>query len=83
MKAQRHPTTRPRAGAMAHRHVNPQDHRPHLNPRRTSELGSLTTHDDTVASMCFELECPLCACKPAQLEVGTIMDYLLHQTYVK
>ena len=67
-----------------HRHVNPQDHRPHLTPRRTSDLGSLTTtHDDTAASMCFDLECPLCACKPAQLEVGIIMDYLLHQTYVK
>ena len=52
-----------------HRHANPQDPRPHLNPRRTSELGSLTTHDDTAASMCFELECLLCACKPAKLEV--------------
>ena len=33
--------------------------------------------------MCFDLEYPLCACKPAQLEVGIIMDYLLKQTYVK
>ncbi len=63
-----------------HRHVNPQDHRPHLTPRRTSDLA---THDGTVASMRFELECPLRACKPAQLEVGIIMDYFLHQTYVK
>ena len=39
---------------------------------------------DTAASMRFDLECPLCAsCKPAQLEVGIIMDYLLHETYVK
>ena len=35
------------------------------------------------ASVCFDLECPLCACKPAQLEVGITMDYLLHPTYVK
>ena len=66
-----------------HRHASPQDPRPHLNPRRTSELGSLTTHDDTAASMCFELECPLCACKPAKLEVRIIMDHVLHETYVK
>ena len=33
--------------------------------------------------MRFEPECPLCACKPAQLEVGIIVDYLLHRTYVK
>ena len=82
MKAQRRPTSHPRAGAW-HRHANPQDPRPHLNPRRTSELGSLTTHDDTAASMCFELECPLCACKPAKLEVRIIMDHVLHETYVK
>ena len=75
MKAQRHPTSRPRA--------NPQDPRPQLNFRRTSELGSLTAHDDTTASMCFELECPLCACKPAKLEVRIIMDHVLHETYVK
>jgi hypothetical protein len=68
-----------------HRHASPhQDHRPYLTPR-TSDLGSLTTTHDgtTAASMCFDLECPLCACKPAQLEVGIIMDYLLHQIYVK
>ena len=49
--------------------------------------GSRTTthfyHDDTAASMCFELECPLCACKPAKLEVRIIMDHVLHETYVK
>ena len=32
--------------------------------------------------MCFELECPLCACKPAKLEVRIIMDHVLHETYV-
>ena len=66
-----------------HRNVNPQDHRPQSTPR-TADLGSLTTiHDDTAASMCFELECPLCACKPAILEVRIIMDHVLHETYVK
>ena len=66
-----------------HRYTNPQDPRPHLNPRRISELGSLTAHDDTAALMCFEPECPLCACKPAQLELRIIMDHVLHEAYVK
>ena len=66
-----------------HRHANPQDPRPHLNPRRTSELGSLTTHDDTAASMRFEPECPLCGCKPAKLDVGIIVGHFLVETYVK
>ena len=66
-----------------HRHASPQDPRPHLNHRRTSELGSPTTHDDTAALMCFEVECPLYACKPAKLEVRIIMDHVLHETYVK
>ena len=82
MKAQRRPTSHPRAGAMAQTR-QPSGSSPPPHPRRTSDLGSLTTtHDDTAASMCFDLECPLCACKPAQLEVGIIMDFLLHQTYV-
>ena len=66
-----------------HNHVNHQDHRPQLSPRCTSVLGSLATHDDTAASMWSELECPLCGCKPAQLELHIIMDRLLHETYVK
>jgi hypothetical protein len=66
-----------------HNHVNHQDHRPKLSPRCASVLGSLTTHDDTAASMWSELECPLCGCKPAQLELHIIMDRLLHETYVK
>jgi hypothetical protein len=33
--------------------------------------------------MWSELECPLCGCKPAQLELHIIMDRLLHETYVK
>ena len=41
------------------------------------------THDDTAATMCFELECPFYACKPAKLEVRIIMDHVLHETYVK
>ena len=76
MKAQRRPTSRPRAGAMAQSR-QPSGSSPPPQPPRTSDLGSLTTtHDDTAASMCFDLECLLCACKPAQLEVGIIMDYL-------
>ena len=63
-----------------HRHVNPQDRLPHFNPRRTSDLA---THDDTAASMWFELECPLRACKPAQLEVRIIVDHYLHEAYVE
>ena len=66
-----------------HNHVNHQDHRPQLSPRCASVLSSLTTHDDTAASMWSELECPLCGCKPAQLELHIIMDRLLHETYVK
>ena len=45
---------RPFAGAHGGiTHLNPRH-----DPRRTSasELGSLTTHDDTAASVCFELE---------------------------
>ena len=66
-----------------HNHVNHQDHRPQLSPRCTSVLGALTTHDDTAASICSELKCPLCGCKPVQLELHIIMDHLLHDTYVK
>ena len=54
-----------------------------LSPRCASVLGSLTPHDDTAAPMWSELECPLCGCKPAQLELHIIMDRLLHETYVK
>ena len=35
-------------GVTWHRHANPQDHRPHLNPHRISDF---VTHDDTAASM--------------------------------
>ena len=70
-------------GVQCHDHVNHQDHRPQLSPRCTSVLGSLTTHDDTAASIWSELESPLCGCKPVQLELRIIMDHLLHETYVK
>ena len=70
-------------GVQCHNHVNHQDHRPQLSPRCASVLGSLTTHDDTAAPMWSELECPLCGCKPAQLELHIMMDRLLRETYVK
>ena len=70
-------------GVQCHNHGNHQDHRPQLNPRCASVLGSLTTHDDTAAAICFELECPLCGCKPAQLELRIIINHLLRETYVK
>ena len=50
---------------------------PHL------QLGSLTTHDDTAASMRFEPECLLYGCKPAQLDVGIMVGHFLVETDVK
>ena len=35
------------------------------------------------ASMRFEPECPLCGCKPAQLDVGIIVGHFLVKTYVE
>ena len=56
---------------------------PNSVPAAPPTRGSLTTHDDTAASICSELKCPLCGCKPVQLELHIIMDHLLHDTYVK
>ena len=72
-------------GVQCHNHVNHQDHRPQLSPRRISNSACSrpTTHDDTAASMRFEPECPLCGCNPAQLDVGIIVGHFLVEPYVK
>ena len=82
MKAQRRPTSHPRAGAMAQPRQPSGSSTPTQSPPHL-QLGSLTTHDDTAASMRFEPECPLCGCKPAKLDVGIIVGQFLVETYVK